>query len=169
MNEQHFDFDNRAEGISAFSHLVLDHLVTQLVECHHDSSLLFKVKFILGELLNNAVKHSGTSKSVFSLEVHKEHLIITKTDNGQPLPYFTAIASKPNEPLLISYDSIHSLYAVFKNEKVEFYNTEIDNSDIYINTLSEHMGLLIITKAASEFTYSYRQPANIFTVKLNLG
>ncbi len=168
---QSFEFDNQAGSISSFSHQMLECLVGHLVSHHHDGQLLFKARYIIGELLNNAVKHSACSKTVFTLAIENDCLIIVKSDEGNKLELINKIGYLKNGvPTLITADGLHELYVTKESEQLlSFFCREPENEEITIEHLHEHMGLLIIAKAADRFTYSFINPVNTFTAILNLN
>jgi hypothetical protein len=164
-----FEFNNRPQDITGFTRHFLDDLTTMLMQYHHEGDLLFKVKTIVTELLNNAVKHSGAQQTTFEVNLDSSTLTIVKKDAGKHFELPLQAKSESNR-IVVSHDAMHLLYAVVENEDViRFFweDTLADNLDI--NQLNEHMGLLIITKAANEFTYQYQNPVNLFTVKLSLS
>ena len=164
-----FEFDNQPQNLTGFTRHVLNELSAMLVQYHHEGDLLFKVKVIVTELLNNAIKHSGTQKSKIELHLDSSELIITKSDCGKPFDLNNEL-QKRNGQVVLSSDAMHLLYAVKEDEaKVRFYCEENLSDAIDFNALAEHMGLLIITKAAQEFTYEYLEPVNLFKVKITLG
>lgn len=168
---QSFEFDNQAGSISSFSHQMLECLVGHLVSHHHDGQLLFKARYIIGELLNNAVKHSACSKTVFTLAIENDCLIIVKSDEGNKLELINKIGYLKNGvPTLITADGLHELYVIKESEQLlSFFCREPENEDIAIAHLHEHIGLLIITKAADRFTYGFDNPVNTFTATLSLN
>ena len=170
-NKQSFEFDNQASSISSFSHQLLECLVSRLMNHHHDGQLLFKARYIIGELLNNAVKHSGCSKTVFTLTIENDCLTIDKVDEGTKLELMNkASYLKNGVPTLIMADGLHELYITKESDQLlSFFCREPQNEEVTIQHLHEHMGLLIIAKAADRFTYSFNSPVNTFTATVNLS
>jgi anti-sigma regulatory factor (Ser/Thr protein kinase) len=168
---QSFEFDNQASSISSFSHQLLECLVSRLMNHHHDGHLLFKARYIIGELLNNAVKHSGCSKTVFTLTIEKDCLIIAKSDEGCKLELMNKAGYlKDDVPTLVTADGLHELYVIKENDRLlSFFCREPKTEEITIEHLHEHMGFLIIAKAADRFTYCFDNPVNTFTATLNLN
>jgi len=138
---------------------------------HHDGQLLFKARYIIGELLNNAVKHSGCSKTVFTLTIENDYLTIDKVDEGTKLELMNkASYLKNGVPTLIMADGLHELYITKESDQLlSFFCREPQNEEVTIQHLHEHMGLLIIAKAADRFTYSFNSPVNTFTATVNLS
>jgi anti-sigma regulatory factor (Ser/Thr protein kinase) len=166
-----FEFDNQTSSISSFSHQLLRCLVSWLMSYHHNSQLLFRARYIIGEFLNNAVKHSGCSKTVFKLTIERNCLTIAKSDDGCKLKLMNKVGYlKHNVPTLLTADGLHELYVIKENEQLlSFYCREPKTEDITIEHLHEHMGFLIIAKTADRFTYCFDNPVNIFTATLNLS
>jgi anti-sigma regulatory factor (Ser/Thr protein kinase) len=169
--KQSFEFDNQASSISSFSHQLLECLVSWLMSHHHDGQLLFKARYIIGELLNNAVKHSGCSKTVFTLAIERDCLTIAKSDEGCKLELMNKAGYlKDNVPTLLTVDGLHELYVIKENKQLlSFFCREPKTEEITIEHLHEHMGFLIIAKTADQFTYCFDKPINIFTATLNLS
>ena len=138
---------------------------------HHDGQLLFKARYIIGELLNNAVKHSGCSKTVFTLTIENDYLTIDKVDEGTKLELMNKAGYLKNGvPTLIMADGLHELYITKESDQLlSFFCREPQNEEVTIQHLHEHMGLLIIAKAADRFTYSFNSPVNTFTATVNLS
>jgi len=164
-----FTFDNQPENITQCSRTILGYLEPLLTQLGQARALLLRAKFITGELLNNAVKHSGTEQTQITVELSDKVLTISKIDTGMPFNLVGEI-EKQDAQLIVSSDAMHLLYAIKKGENtVSFFCKENLTFELDVNKLAEHLGLLIITKAADEFTYYYQKPTNVFTVKLNLG
>lgn len=169
--KQRFEFDNQASSISSFSHQMLECLVSQLMNHQHNGQLLFKARYIIGELLNNAVKHSGCAKTVFTFTIENDCLTISKSDEGTKLELMNKAGYlKSDVPTLVTADGLHELYVNKEAEQLlSFFCREPQNEEITIQHLHEHMGLLIIAKAADRFTYYYNSPINTFTATLSLN
>ena len=168
---QSFEFDNQASSISSFSHQLLECLVSWLMHYHRNGQLLFKARYIIGEFLNNAVKHSGCSKTVFTLIIERDCLTIAKLDGGCKLELMNKVGYlKHNVPTLLTADGLHELYVIKENDQLlSFYCREPKTEEITIEHLHEHMGFLIIAKTADQFTYCFDKPINIFTATLSLS
>ena len=133
--------------------------------------LLFKSKFILTELLTNAIKHANTHEVKLNIEIEDKLVKFEKQDFGNPLVLPQIKHEQFNDALIITADVMHTLYAVEKEGIAYFYCHE--NAVPSIGTehdFPEHFGLLIITKAADEFSYHYDSANNIntFTATINL-
>lgn len=162
-----YEFDNRAENLTGFTRHLLDDLTSLLMPYHHESNLLFKVKVIIIELLNNAVKHSGSNQTHLELHLDSTALVITKTDEGEPFKLLNEL--QDNDTVMIRSDAMHALYAAKAGTIVQFTFEENLTEEVDVNQLSEHLGLLMIAKVANEFTYQFEQPKNKFTVKVSLS
>jgi len=164
-----FTFDNQPENITQCSRTILGYLEPLLTQNGQARALLLRAKFIIGELLNNAVKHSGTNETQIEIDLSDKVLVIKKIDTGAPFNLVSKI-EKQDAQLIVSSDVMHLLYAIKKDENtVSFFCKENLTFELDVNKLAEHLGLLIITKAADEFTYHYQKPTNVFTVRLNLS
>ncbi|SFS60473.1 Histidine kinase-like ATPase domain-containing protein [Mucilaginibacter polytrichastri] len=141
---------------------------------HEDAGmheLLFKSKFILTELLTNAIKHANTSQVSLNLEITDALVKFVKTDYGNPFMLPQIKDEQFKDALIITADVMHTLYAKQKEELTYFYCHENEAPSINLdNDLPEHFGLLIITKAADEFFYHFDEQnrANTFTATINL-
>jgi hypothetical protein len=137
---------------------------------------IFKVKVVVTELLNNAIKHVKNSETTIHVLIDGENITIKKTDNGSRF--------RINKDLLFSdgmqgrkvqlcSDAFHSVYAIFESEdRIKFSCEDKSTNDLTdFKDLMEHFGLLIITKAAHLFTYEYdrRTGLNTFTVLIPIN
>lgn len=166
---QQFTFDNQAANIGVCSKQMLSYLDELLAKYGLPRAAKLRAKFIIAELLNNAVKHSGTNQTTLTIELGERVLIISKTDEGKPFDLVAEIEKK-NAQLMVSSDAMHLLYAVKKDDHiVSFFCKENLTFELDVNQLAEHLGLLIITKAADEFTYRYHKPVNHFCAQIKLG
>jgi anti-sigma regulatory factor (Ser/Thr protein kinase) len=165
---QAIEFDNDAANIGACARELLGAMESALQGHQKTRAVMLRAKFIIAELLNNAVKHSGTHSTSFEVGVENDTAFISKKDQGNPLN----LIGKPQQTkhqFMVSADAMHLLYAVIKDETVHFYCKENFTIQANVNELHEHMGLLIITKASDEFTYRFQEPENIFCARLHLG
>ena len=166
---QSFTFDNQAANISVCSRQMLDYLEELLAKYGLSRAIKLRAKFIIAELLNNAVKHSGTHESILEIGLEEKMLSISKKDEGKPFDLVAEIEKKDAQ-LMVSSDAMHLLYAVKKEDHiVSFFCKENLTFELDVNQLAEHLGLLIITKAADEFTYRYHAPTNLFCAQIKLG
>ncbi|MBS7566251.1 hypothetical protein KHS38_17720 [Mucilaginibacter sp. Bleaf8] len=165
--KQQFTFDTRSGSLMPLTEQVLDCIALQLQNYAEAEDILFRAKYIIIELLTNALKHSGTGEAHLSVVISADELQIIKADAGNPLPLLNAAMPTGQTRVMVAYDVMHTLYAVL-GEEVRFVCEENALENLDISKIHEHFGLLIITKTADEFSYRYRKPDNIFTAKLRL-
>jgi anti-sigma regulatory factor (Ser/Thr protein kinase) len=132
-----------------------------------DEHLAFKLKMVLVELLTNSLKHSGQNETTLETELSADKIIIKKTDRGEAFAINTAQAQLkwpvPAEnvggSIVIYEDAIASLNVTIPQaSKAIFFVKDhelVDAGTDSINTLSEHFGLLIITRACNSFRYEF--------------
>lgn len=133
--------------------------------------LIFKTKIIVAELLNNAIKHTKDAETFIEVSFDSKCINIIKTDFGAPFSKNSIIDffKRPvGFKVQISKDDLHELYMVIENQnKIKFMcENTILSSEIDINNLLEHYGLLIMTKTADEFTYSYNEFTGLNTFNI---
>jgi anti-sigma regulatory factor (Ser/Thr protein kinase) len=141
----------------------------------------FKLKIILVELLTNSLKHSGQDKTTIEVTASGNNITIKKTDTGNglavrcsdyllewPLPGM----HHTNKVLIVYTDAGAILKAKLSdNCNLHFFIEESEETDtIDINSLAEHFGLMIITRACDVFEYRFDIDTctNIFTVSLTV-
>lgn len=133
--------------------------------------LLFRSKYILTELLTNAIKHDhGASR--LKIEITDKAINVVKTDTGKPLTLPTASKNIPGVERIVTADTMHTLYTNKQGQRLYFYCQQTpDHSVVVNNRLPEHFGLLIITKAADEFyyTYNHEEQLNTFSATIKLA
>ena len=133
-------------------------------------ALIFRSKYILTELITNALKHSNSNKAFLQLQLFENKVRFIKTDDGNKLT-IPARYDEYKAGYIVTTDIMHTLYAIDKDEHMFFYCQE-NNEPIFdaINELPEHFGLLIITKASDEFYYAHEAHSNLntFSVTINL-
>ena len=132
--------------------------------------LIFRSKYILTELITNALKHANSNEAFLHLQISEQLVRFIKTDDGNKL----SIPAKYDEykaGYIVTNDIMHTLYAVDKEDRMFFYCHE-NNEPILdiVNDFPEHFGLLIITKASDEFYYEHQPSINLntFSVTINL-
>jgi len=169
MANRQFVFLNNSDTLIAALKQMLEFVETNLPASTRAGKTIFNAKVVLTELLTNSIKHSGSSDTLITIEARNSSLLITKTDTGNPLSLIDNDLSSTKKP--ITNDILHTLYAVSeRNDHLHFVCEENKMEDILaIDDIVEHFGLLIITKAADNFTYSYDHStkSNIFKVILN--
>ncbi len=163
-----FEFDNQASNIGALTRQMLGRMEVLLDGHPRTRAVMLRSKFIIAELLNNAVKHSGTELTQFIIKVEPSCVSISKRDKGRPFNLIEHVQA-PQDQIVVSADAMHLLYAVVKEDTVHFFCKENFTLKVDATELSEHMGLLIITKAADEFIYRFEHPENIFCAQLDLS
>ncbi|MCF0041847.1 anti-sigma regulatory factor [Dyadobacter fanqingshengii] len=176
-------FTSNREEIPGILNTCLEH-VTQRTKTSPPSPEIFaKVKWVITELLTNAVKHSGTGHCTLIIKVDENRLTLQKEDKGNPLSLSEqdtgSVFTWPIENFTgklefqIYHNGVDSL--ILKSEKanqVRFYIEELEGVEmpgLLIDT-SEHFGLLIMTKASDEFWYEYdpKTKINRFVSLFNL-
>ncbi|WDF53680.1 ATP-binding protein [Mucilaginibacter sp. KACC 22063] len=125
----------------------------------HDA-LTFKTKFILTELITNAVKHTPNDSSSLQIRMEDDGIRIIKTDTGNPLNF--KLKAAPSDSVIAS-DFLHTLYVKNKDEQLHFYCVENHNSLAADDNLPEHFGLLIITKSSDTFYYHHNKTTGVNT------
>ncbi len=171
-----FEFDNRADKLVSSLEYMLGR-ITGCMPVHADAEdILFRCKVIITELLTNAIKHAGNSKTVFNIETSETRLVISKTDCGMPLYLIntrnnSAADDGHASKRLISADPLASLYANWESENHIRFTSEEGSLDDFLSVeqVAEHFGILIITRSSDEFIYTYNKEnkSNIFLVKIN--
>lgn len=152
-----FEFLNSRNSFTSLLDEMLSHIAGALPPSADRESVLFKSKYILTELLTNAIKHSFTKNTLFKIDIENNVLKLVKTDNGSPLSLILhANNAYPHEEI-VTADAIHVLYAQYQNLScIKFFVKEnMDEGALDINNIMEHFGLLIITKSSDEFYYHY--------------
>ncbi|MFI5160238.1 MAG: hypothetical protein ACHQHN_03130 [Sphingobacteriales bacterium] len=171
-----FEFGNDADKLVSSLEYMLGHISSCIPVGADSEDIMFKGKVIITELLTNAIKHAGNSKTLFNLESDATRLAISKTDYGMPLYLInsrnnSAIEGPDTNKRLISADPLTSLYANFESENHIRFSSEEGSLDDFLSVeqVMEHFGILIITNSSDEFTYTYHKDArsNVFRVLIN--
>lgn len=167
-------FRNKAERIYPFLQDVVAFIERHIPE--KTDQIIFKSRVIITELLTNSIKHAFAEPIGIELFISPQSFIIKKIDMGEPL-YFTGIENRwpltnPVESSLLIYsDTLNGLFAkVTSPYSVSFYTETYFDDDNNHADISEHYGLLIISRASNDFTYLYnpKSQQNIFTVTISL-
>lgn len=170
MATRQFEFSNRIDSLTAVLKRILKFINDTSPTETEVAALLFKAKIIIIELLTNSLKHSNSESTLIHVNMDEKGLIITKLDNGNPLSLL-ADTNSSQQKIPVSNDILHTLYARSKmKDQIHFSYEENKMNDIVkTNDIVEHFGLLIITKAADEFiyTYSHQTKENAFIVTIN--
>lgn len=163
INTKTFVFNNQADDLYP---LVIE--ITTHIQQHAkvNETTQAKLKMILVELLTNALKHARQSITTIKVELTGNGIVIQKTDTGNGL----AIQCGNNLlewplPGVHHTGTVITIYgdsnAVLKvklhdNCDLQFFIEETPvGGPIDINSLAEHFGLMIITRAADTFTYHF--------------
>jgi anti-sigma regulatory factor (Ser/Thr protein kinase) len=132
-----------------------------------DDSVYARIKWVIAELLTNAVKHSGQEESCLVIKVGNEVVVLEKEDTGNPLVLIAQDRRRimwPLESLAgpvdfpIYHNGMDSLFVrTDQAGKAIFFVEELPEMEMpgLLSDTSEHFGLLIMTKSADEFTYEY--------------
>lgn len=173
-----FTFSNgEAKLIAALDCILLfiGKAVNNSVNC---KDILLRSKWIVTELLTNALKHSGNNVICFEIEIRDEVLQITKSDGGEPFSLLIDGERKSypagfteKDTYLLHEDDLSILYATITDNALIFSAEDnIEAIDITVQELNEHFGLSIITRASDKFIYRYdsRTRTNFFTASLLL-
>jgi hypothetical protein len=141
-----------------------------------NADLSFKVEMVMTELLTNALKHVMDAETCVRIYIDDSYLTIEKTDFGSqfnPNNFADIFKQSPGYKILLTYDELHSLYAVLEmNDTVRFICEQKRNQNrIDINGVGEHFGMVIISRAAEAFTYHYDTSSglNRFNVRMRLN
>ena len=174
-----FVFNNHADGLYP---LVLDVIEYISQKEKIDDDTVSKLKLILVELLTNSLKHSGGEKTTLEITTTGGQIIIKKTDRGNGLAIHCGenLLEWPlpgkhhaNKVLTVYADANAILKAkLLNNCCLQFFIDETEQpGPLDINTLTEHFGLMIITRACDVFEYGFDIDTctNTFTVSLKLN
>lgn len=170
-----FEFGNSADTLVTSLQYMLDHIAGITPADADWEDIRFRCKVIITELLTNAIKHAGNGITLFDIETEGRTLIIRKTDHGSPLYLVDnnthTPAEKAESKKLITADPLNSLYACWESENsIRFISEESSIEDfLSVEQVMEHFGILIISRSADEFTYTYLKDnkANIFRVRID--
>ena len=170
-----FEFDNSAAKLVSSLQYMLDY-ISGIIPAQADAEdIMFRSKVIITELLTNGIKHAGNGSTWFDIESYTSSMVIRKTDNGQPLYLINSrqhsAEQNADNKKLISADMLNSLYAIWESDNhIRFASEEVSFDDFLpVEQVMEHFGILIITRSADEFTYTYDKEthSNIFRVQIS--
>jgi len=140
-----------------------------------NEELGFKVEIVITELLTNALKHVKDAETYIRIYLDNNYLTIEKTDFGSqfnPNNFADIFKQAPGYKKLLTYDELHSIYAIVEMNDTVRFTCEQNNEKkkIDINGINEHFGMIIISRAAEAFTYHYDTSSglNRFTVRMSL-
>jgi len=158
----------RMEEIPGILELCEGHIKEESAECSIEAVMLTKIKWVISEMLTNAVKHSGVDICRLKIIFSKKQLVIEKQDSGQPLILNNFdTGNKIIWPLQQQLENLN--FQIYHNgmDSLRVRTDESDEATFFIDELldvempalltdiSEHFGLLIITKASDKLTYKY--------------
>jgi anti-sigma regulatory factor (Ser/Thr protein kinase) len=162
-------FNNNIEDISGVLNTSTSYILSK-TNFPKESIFLSKIKWVLTELLTNAVKHCGAESTVLIIKILEEEIIFEKIDSGTPMhlylqredkiityPYYN---SAGNSKVLVYANQTDALIAHIQADKsILFYNTEIESTagGESLSDVSEHFGLMIIAKCTDRFSYSFTE------------
>ncbi|HJP62097.1 MAG TPA: hypothetical protein VJ844_01585 [Mucilaginibacter sp.] len=162
-----FNFDNSAEKLVSSLEYMLGYIAERTPAHVDPEDILFRSKVIITELLTNGIKHAGKDHTRFGIEIDNELLVIIKTDSGSPL-YLVNSRQTAEDKKLISADPLNSLFAIWESDNHIRFASEEGSLDDFLSfeQVMEHFGILIITRSADEFTYTWDKDtsSNIFRV-----
>jgi len=160
-----FIFDNQAESLYALTVEMTDHVKLHV---NPDEAILLKLRLILVELLTNAVKHSVGQESVIEIIHLPGKINIKKSDIGATLSlrsegvtYDWPLPGRhyKNSVISIYGDDTCTLKGKLTNNcRIAFSIEEnvMENSyESNVRNLTEHFGLMIITRACDSFEYEF--------------
>lgn len=160
-------FKSNREEIPGTLNLCLDHIRHKAGEYQLHDGLMAKVKWVIMELLTNAVKHSGERETVLKIALTSQALILEKEDYGKPLVLMGQDKKKimwPLEQMVrpvdfpIYHNGMDSLCVrTDESGRAIFFIEPLAELEMpaLLSDTSEHFGLLIMTKASDELAYEY--------------
>jgi anti-sigma regulatory factor (Ser/Thr protein kinase) len=132
-----------------------------------DESILSRIKWVITELLTNAVKHSGQAESELNIRISDLELTLQKEDSGKPLN----LTAQDNKKIIWPIENLSKPidFPIYHNgmDSLCVRTDDAGKAIFFIETMadmempglltdtSEHFGLLIMTKASDAFTYEY--------------
>jgi hypothetical protein len=163
-----FTFSNQPHDLSSALSSIFTYIENQLPDSAENEPFLLSAKWSITELLTNAIKHGGPHETIFNISLDDQQLIIEKKDSGPPLSLSTI---EVVDPLTWPLEDIHTeqhfslqnygndLLRVFIDENCRAIFISKEAEEEFMNdpleSLSEHFGLLIITRSTDHFIYEY--------------
>nr|WP_067058796.1 ATP-binding protein [Mucilaginibacter sp. L294] len=163
INTKTFVFNNHADGLYP--------LVTDMIAYIHQHTKVSeattaRLKMTMVELLTNALKHANQTTTAIKVELKGDKVSIQKKDTGNGmailcgenlLEWLLPGMHHAGKIITIYSNGDATLKATLKdNCTLQFFIEETENTDpVDINTLAEHFGLMIITRACDTFTYHF--------------
>ncbi|WP_353720648.1 anti-sigma regulatory factor [Dyadobacter sp. 676] len=160
-------FKSSREAIPGTLNLCLDHIRRKAGASQPGEDLMAKIKWVIMELLTNAVKHSGERETVLKIGLTADALILEKEDYGKPLILVGQDKKKIMWPLEhlarpvdfpIYHNGMDSLCVrTDQSGRAVFFIEQLAEMEMpaLLSDTSEHFGLLIMTKASDEFAYEH--------------
>lgn len=160
-------FNSNREAIPGTLNLCLNHIRQKVSGPPLDEDIMAKIKWVIMELLTNAVKHSGERESVLKITLTTDAVILQKEDYGKPLTLVGQDKKKiiwPLEDMVrpldfpIYHNGMDSLCVrTDESGRAIFFIEELVELEMpaLLSDTSEHFGLLIMTKASDEFAYEH--------------
>lgn len=162
-------FKSNREDIPGTLNLCLNHIRQSVSGSLLGEDLMAKIKWVIMELLSNAVKHSGERESVLKIGLTVDAVVLQKEDYGKPLALVGQGKKKIIWPLRemvrpldfpIYHNGMDSLCVrTDESGRAIFFIEGLAELEMpaLLSDTSEHFGLLIMTKASDEFAYEYEQ------------
>lgn len=168
-NPDHFKivFSSNREEIPGTIRLCLEHIRSKTGGASLDDDVMAKIKWVVMELLTNAVKHSGERETILNVRITSSAVVLEKEDYGKPLVLVGHDKKQimwPLEDLVRPFDfpiyhnGMDSLCVrMDESGKATFFIEQLAELEMpaLLSDTSEHFGLLIMTKASDQFTYEY--------------
>jgi anti-sigma regulatory factor (Ser/Thr protein kinase) len=161
-------FNCDLEAISDTVNLCVAEVEKHSEQLAADLGITTRIRWVITELLTNAIKHSGVDECVLTLFVDDEKVLFEKTDTGNQFQITEHNTNRligwPVEgrplpgKLQVAHNGMESLWAeILTENKAAFFVTEVEEPTMppLSQDTSEHFGLLILTKASDAFEYEY--------------
>lgn len=166
-------FKSNREDIPGTLNLCLKHIRQKVRGPLLDEDMVAKIKWVIMELLTNAVKHSGERESILRIGLTVDAVILQKEDYGKPLTLVGQDRKKimwPLEDMVrpvdfpIYHNGMDSLCVrTDESGRAIFFIEELAELEMpaLLSDTSEHFGLLIMTKASDEFAYEHEPDSGL--------
>jgi anti-sigma regulatory factor (Ser/Thr protein kinase) len=181
LHHRKFILPNTPYFISGSLTGVLDYIQECFTDHPACDALVSKAKWVIIELLTNAIKHSGMIEVAIEITTNENELIIEKTDDGNPLrlpvqdtqaQLVWPLKNIPSGTISVYEDDMHMLYGRIESDCSVTFFAEAKNQEATsfpIENVAEHFGLLIITKSTDSFTYSYDEKTRTNSFKCTIN
>ncbi|MCE6987650.1 anti-sigma regulatory factor [Dyadobacter sp. CY323] len=159
--------------------------IAQIEECvgedRMDLGIITRIKWVVTELVTNAIKHSGVGECLMIIQSNEKELLIEKQEDGHPLT-LTEYAIGKSVSWPIQHDLFPQVFQLYHNGSESLWVSAPDPSRAVFHVkelgiphipelladTSEHFGLLILTKASDAFEYRREAGINHFRSTFNL-